>query len=113
MQGTTADDELNVTAYQNIKDHFLLRFQQIDNEIISQTQDIALGKQMIHNYQKAKETYLVRQTLVDFIQEGIGALLAYLPKHVAVQTLNDFLSVLNDPISLQETDNSPRELTDK
>ena len=39
---------------------------------------------MIHNYQKAKETYLVRQTLVDFIQEGIGALLAYLPKHVAV-----------------------------
>ena len=91
MQGTAADDELNVTAYQNIKDHFMLRFQQIDTEIIHSTQDIASGKQMIHNYQKAKETFLVRQTLIDFIQEGIGALLAYLPKHVAIQTLNDFI----------------------
>ena len=34
MQGHIADDELNVTAYQNIKDHFLLRFSQIDEEIM-------------------------------------------------------------------------------
>jgi len=32
--------------------------------------------------------------LTDFIQEGIGALLAYLPKQVAYSTLTDFLVVL-------------------
>ena len=68
---------------------------------------------MIHSYQKAKETFLVRQTLIDFIQEGIGALLAYLPKHVAVQTLNDFLQVLNDPVTLDETPRGEKELTDQ
>ena len=44
---------------------------------------------------------LLRQMLIDFIQEGIGALIAYLPNHVAVMTLNDFLTVIGGNQSQQ------------
>ena len=37
------------------------------------------------------------QKVEAFVQEGIGALLAYLPPATAIQTLTDFLSILGKP----------------
>lgn len=47
--------------------------------------------------------------IVAFVQEGIGALLAYLPTDVALKTLKDFVSILEpqgpaivNPIEVQK-----------
>ena len=86
----------------------MLRFQQLDQEIHWPHQQ-NVSSQITHNYQQVKNEFLLRQTLTDFIQEGIGALLAYLPNHVAVQTLNDFLTVIggNAHTSQQQSERVP------
>ena len=64
------------SSYINIKDHFLTKFAEIDETLPS------------------CDSRQTRSVLTEFIQEGIGALLAYLPREVAKNTLSDFMIVL-------------------
>lgn len=63
-------------AYNNIKDHFLTKFAQLDEHL------------------PGFDARSAQNLLTEFIQEGIGALLAYLPQQVARDTLSDFMIVL-------------------
>ena len=72
-----SDDSIpDKPAYNNIKDHFLTKFAHLDEVLPS------------------SDATTTKAVLTEFIQEGIGALLAYLPKVVAFNTLNDFMIVL-------------------
>ena len=61
----------------------MLRFQQIDREFV------LLGE-MAPEMQKRE----AQNKVVAFVQEGIGALLAYLPSETAMNTLKDFLAII-------------------
>ena len=61
----------------------MLRFQQLDREFILQ-QELPIVEQKT----------LTQNKIISFVQEGIGALLAYLPVDVALHTMKDFLSIL-------------------
>jgi dsRNA-specific ribonuclease len=76
-QPKAEENSLDFAAYQSIKDHFMTKFANIDEQFEKQSNPPD-GETM----------------LTEFIQEGIGALLAYLPKNVAYSTLTDFLVVL-------------------
>ena len=39
---------------------------------------------------------------MNFMQEGIGALCAYMPTHLAIKTLNDMLAILEPSIKQKE-----------
>ena len=46
----------------------------------------------------AEQRAATQKKIVAFVQEGIGALLAYLPTDVALKTLKDFIGILEPDV---------------
>ena len=63
----------------------MIRFQQIDRELI----DVASSSDPFERQD------ITQQKVVAFVQEGIGALLAYLPPKTSVNTLKDFIEIID------------------
>ena len=83
-------------AYSDIKDYFLTQFDHIDSQV-EQMKDILNSKNLTEKHSVKlieSKTALLHQIITEFIQEGIGALLAYLPFDVAMHTLVDFQTVI-------------------
>lgn len=68
----------------------MLRFQQIDREMVS----------MHARENTSQKTSDIQRKIVSFVQEGIGALLAYLPHEIAINTLSDFINILDPSIKI-------------
>ena len=83
-----SDEELQLSltqqSYQELKEHFLTRFSQIDRDLVA-----------IQSLDANTKKVELQKKVHSFVQEGIGAFIAYLPSQVAISTLRDFLNILS------------------